>query len=56
MMIQSGRIRWAQYEVLLKGCNTGKRNAIRSFEGKKKTGRPRRRYLGNITRIDLIKI
>jgi hypothetical protein len=39
----------------MNGCNTGKRKAVRSFEGKRNTGRPRSRYLGNI-RTDLIKI
>jgi len=55
MIIQSGRIKWTGYEVLLKGSNRGKRKAVRSSEGKRKTGRPRRRYLGNI-RIHLIKM
>jgi hypothetical protein len=36
MIIQSGRIRWARYEVLLKESNRGKRKAVRSFEGKRK--------------------
>ena len=44
-----------RHEELLKVCNMGERKAVRRYEGKRKTGRPRRRYLGNI-RTDLTKI
>jgi hypothetical protein len=34
MMIQSGRVRWAQYEVLLKWCNTGKKMQSEVLKGR----------------------